>query len=386
MSVRIELRRDAGRLGRRAGPWIRRRQVRRIQGPPDPLALARVVDHRGDTLGWGLHSPDSDIVVRLLAWGDDPPPDDWLGVSIGASLAARDRLGFAATETDAYRVINSEGDRLPGLTVDRYASTHVVVLTTAPMAARRSAIEAALRAHGAGPIVVLVPETAARHEGIEAGLWGDAPRELSFTEYGIALACPGPPGQKTGAYLDQRENRHVVAKLAAGHGGRMLDLGCHVGGFSVHAASRGVDCLAVDQSEGALAYARRNAQPFAGRVSTLRTDMFGRLDEPELSGPFGTIVLDPPKIAANKRDRGRALGALGEMVARLLPRTAPYGSFVLCSCSHHVDRDDLDALVVRAAKDSPWVRVLALGPGPDHPVWPGHAEGEYLRVNVYQRR
>jgi 23S rRNA (cytosine1962-C5)-methyltransferase len=337
-------------------------------------------------LGWGLYSPESDIVVRLLTWGDAPPDEDWLAVRIAAAFEARARLGLDRDGTDAYRMINSEGDRLPGLTVDRYRDTRVVAITTAPMAARRDAIEAALRERGASKTIVLVPESAAAREGIEAGAWGDAPSELCFSEHGLTLACPAPPAQKTGAYLDQRDNRRIVAALAAGHGGPMLDLGCHVGGFSVHAARAGVSSVAVDQSKTALAYVRRNAEPFPDRVSTVRDDMFGPLDAPSLAGPFGTIVFDPPKVAANKRDRSRALSAVGQVVRRLLPRVDDAGFFVACSCSHHVGREDLDALVSQNARGSAWVRVLALGPGPDHPVLPGHAEGEYLRVNVYQRR
>lgn len=383
MTVRIELRRDAGSVGPGHGPWIRRRQVARELGPPDPLALATVIDRRGDVLGWGLYSPDSDIVVRMLGWQAEPPPDDWLGARMQYAIDSRRRLGLEEEGTTGYREINSEGDDLPGLVVDRYEDVRVAQLTTAPMAARREQIVAQL-SRDCDAVICTVPEGAAKREGTEPGQWGPQLERLSFAEYGLRFECPAPPGQKTGAYFDQRDNRARVARIARGHGGSLLDLGCHVGGFSVHAAARGVQCVAVDQSRKALSYAADNAAAAGVRVELIATDMFGALDEPALAGPFGTIVLDPPKVATSRRDRGRALGAMRRLLGVTAPRVAPHGHLVLCSCSHHIGPDDLDGLMLLAPGG--WTRTATLGPGLDHPVLPGHAEGRYLSVLVYQRR
>jgi 23S rRNA (cytosine1962-C5)-methyltransferase len=384
--VRIELRRDAGRIGPEAGPWIRKNQIARMLGVPDPHVLAQIVDRKGDPLAWGLVSAVSTITVRVLGWGAAPPPDDWLERRLAAALAARGAYGFESAGTTGYRLVNSEGDGLPGLTVDRYGEDVVVQLGTAPMAAREAEVLAWWRANWRGAIHVTVPEGAARAEGLTATARDGAGGSLHFLEHHLRFEVPAPPAQKTGAYFDQRANRRTVAQLAKHHGGPLLDLGCHVGGFALHARKAGVDVVALDRSRTVLAHAASNAanNGLSG-IEWVEADMFERLDHPALTGPFGTIVVDPPKIAAKKSDVDRAQGALGRIVKELAPRLLPGGHLVLCSCGHHMGREHLDRVMIDDARHG-WSRVLALSAGVDHPVAPGHREGEYLRVNVYQRR
>ncbi|MCB9567540.1 MAG: class I SAM-dependent methyltransferase [Myxococcales bacterium] len=388
MSVRIELRREHSRHGPAEGPWIRRRWIARTLGPPDPASLACVVDHRGEVRGWGLYGPESELTVRLLTFGSEAPPEGWLEARLAAALRARAALGLERQGTSGVREVNSEGDGLPGLVIDRYGPVRVLQITTAAMAARQGAIVAWLKEHAPGDIFVIHPQSAAEREGfvpepvIAAGI-----ERLAFAEHGIDFEVPAPPSQKTGAYFDQRENRRRIAELAAGHGGPLLDLGTHVGGFAIHAAAAGVTAVGVDQSAPALALAAANAarNGVAERCAWVRADLFGELDDPQLAGPFGTIVVDPPKIASSPRDLGRALKALRACLARVIPRLADDGFLVICSCSHHLGREHLDQALT-GASSALWTRLLALGPGADHPVLPGHVEGEYLRVNVYQRR
>lgn len=389
MTTRVELRRDAGRVGPEAGPWIRRRQVGKVRGPADPASLVQVVDHRDHVLAWGLVSPDGELAVRIVQHGAAPPPEDWLERRLHAALAARAALGLAGDpQTTAYREVNSEGDAIPGLTVDRYGDDRVIQIATPAIAARRGAIVEFFAGRTPGRVFVFAPESAAAREGFDLApqLHGDE-ATLAFKEHGLAFSVPAPPAQKTGAYLDQRDNRRFAAELALRAGGPLLDVGCHAGGFAVHAAARGVAAVGVDQSERALAAARANAarNGLSERTAWVNADMFGPLDDPALAGPFGAVVFDPPKIASGSQGRERAVGAMARSLARLLPRVRPGGFLLACSCSYHVDRADLDAALL-AAGGPPFARVHALGPGPDHPVWPGHAEGEYLRVNVYQRR
>ncbi len=418
MLVRVELRRDAGRFDRRSGPWIRRRQVSRVLGPPDPTALAELVSHRGETLGFGLYSPDSGIVVRLLSLGATPPSETWLDDRISVALAARASLGLGVEggDTDGYREINSEGDGLPGLVVDRFGDQRVIQVTTAPMAARIEAIAAQLRACiGVEGTVVLAPEAAAVKEHFTPGcrrfdahgaelssdteLSSDAPHPgfgpLHWREGELLLQAPAPPGQKTGAYHDQRLNRRRFAALAAVQAGPVLDLGCHVGGFAIAAArarraagAAPVPTVAVDQSKVALAAAEANAAANEVTIETVRADMFGALDDPALAGPFGAIVFDPPKVAGERRDLKRALGAMTRVVTKLLARLDRGGVMAVCSCSHHLGVPELDAAMFDAAErcGRACTRIATWGPGPDHPVWLNHAQGEYLRVAVYQRR
>lgn len=346
----------------------------------------QVIDRRGDPLGWGLPSESSAIAVRMLGWGADPPPDDWLARRLRRAFTARSTQGFADQPTTGIRMVNSEGDGLPGLVVDRYDETLVVQLTTAPMAARRDAILSELRSLHPGPIHTVLPTTAAKLEGFEAGVVreGDDPW-LRFIEHGLRLQVPAPPSHKTGAYFDQRANRRWVAELARAGEGPLLDLGCHVGGFGLHAAAAGVPAVGVDQSAAMLELARDNAaRNDLGNLSFIEADMFGPLDDPQLAGPFGTMVIDPPKMAARRRDVDRAAGAMRRLVGRVAPRLRPGGHVALCSCSHHLGVDQLDACILATAGS--WTRVAVRGADVDHPIAPAHVEGEYLRVAVYQRR
>jgi 23S rRNA (cytosine1962-C5)-methyltransferase len=410
MSVRVELRRDAGKVGPTHGVWIRRRQVARVLGPPDPSAVAEVVDHRGRALGVGLYSPESAIVVRLLCFSTEPRRalgsdragsspgtgaqlgPSWLRDRLAAALAARASLGLGGLgQTTGYREVNSEGDGLPGLVVDRFGADRVVQITTAPMHVRRAAIVAALTELDppTGATIVLAPAGAAAKEGFEPGVelvGGEQPERLTWREHGRTFTAPAPPGQKTGAYHDQRDNREQFAALVRGRG-PVLDLGAHVGGFAIAAAARGSTVVAVDQSAAALAAVERNAAAngVGERVTTVAADMFARLDDPRLAGPFAGVVFDPPKIASSSRDVGRALGAMTKTLAQLHSRVVPQGVLAICSCSHHLGLDELDRAMLDASGGAGWTRIASWGAGPDHPISPGHAEGEYLRVRVYLR-
>lgn len=399
--VRVELRRDVGRVGAHrerqsqgeriasalatlGGPWVRRQQITRFLGTPDPHVVAQVVDHWGEHVGWGLVSPVSSITVRMLSFEDARPGDDWLSERLASAFANRDALGLVAAGTSGFRCVNSEGDGIPGLVVDRYGDALVVQLTTAPIAAREAEIGEWLGARWSGPIHYVVPDAAAKFEGLGATPRAEETGVLEFTEHGLRFATAAPPSQKTGAYFDQRDNRALVAGLAAAHGGALLDVGCHVGGFALHAARRGVAAVGLDRSTLALDHARRNAAENGLVATFVEGDMFARFADDALAGPFGTIVFDPPKLASKKDDVDAALGTLARTVASLAARLAPGGHLVVCSCSHHIGREQLDRAMMRLP--APFTRTHALGAGPDHPVALGHREGEYLRVNVYRAR
>lgn len=390
VSTRVELRRDAGRIGPQDGPWIRRRQVGKIWGPADPETLAELTDHREQTLGWGLVAPESEIPLRLLCFGAAPPPADWLARRMHAARAGRAALGLGeqGAATTGFRLINSEGDGLPGLTVDCYGPDTVIQIATAAMATRQAQIAEIVAGFTPGRVFITSPQQTAEREGFVPNqvLHGEDAM-LNFRELGLEFEVPAPPAQKTGAYLDQRENRALVARLARASGGRLLDVGCHVGGFALHAAALGVDTVGLDQSARALDCARSNAARcgLAERMAWVQGDMFGPLDDPALAGPFGVVVYDPPRVASNPRDVSRASGAMAGSLNRLLPRVQAGGFAVVCSCSQHLGGEVLDAALLEAGHGT-WTRVYTLGPGPDHPVWPGHREGAYLRVHVYQRR
>jgi 23S rRNA (cytosine1962-C5)-methyltransferase len=408
MAVRIELRRDAGKIDPGRARWIRQRQVARVLGPPDPMAIAELVDHRGTVLAHGLYSPESQILLRVLSAGPQPPAHDWLERRLTAALAGRVGLGLGSGVTTGFREVNSEGDGLPGLVVDRFGDWRVVQITTAPIAARRHAILAWLgeRAPLRGGEILLMSESAAAREGFAAGtevhpreLASEGPRELEWVEHAVPFTAPfrlpgadGPAMQKTGAYHDQRDNRRRFAELVAARGidaPRVLDLGCHVGGFAIAAARLGARVVAVDQSAAVLDCLRRNAAAnhVGERIEAVKADMFGDLvGAPALVGPFHAVIFDPPKIASSRRDLPRAIKAMARTLARVLPRLADAGVVAVCSCSHHLGWDELERTVLDAAGSVGVTRIARWGAGVDHPIAPGHDEGEYLRVAVYQRR
>lgn len=384
MSTRVELRREASRYTPLDGPWIRKRQISKIWGAADPASLAALTDYRDQTLAWGLLAPDTEIPLRVISFGEKQPPADWLTRRLDAALAAR--APISSPDTTAYREVNSEGDGLPGLTVDRYGDDRVVQVATAAMASRLPQLREYFSGRTPGRVFVTSPTGAPERESFPAPAPEHGDATLEFREHGLVIRVPAPPAQKTGAYLDQRDNRRLLAELARRTGGPMLDVGCHVGGFALHAAALGVPTVGVDQSAKALAHAAANAaaNDLTERMRWVEADMFGALDDPGLAGPFGALVFDPPKISSSARDVVRATGAMTGALARLLPRVTPGGFAAVCSCSHHLGRTELDTAVLSAG--GLWTRVHALGPGADHPVWPGHVEGDYLRVNVYQRR
>jgi 23S rRNA (cytosine1962-C5)-methyltransferase len=265
-----------------------------------------------------------------------------------------------------------------------------------------------------GGEILLMSESAAGREGFEAGIEvhprdpaSEGPSVLEWLEHGMRFAAPfrspgsqGPAMQKTGAYHDQRDNRRRFAALVAARGidePRVLDLGCHVGGFAIASARLGARVVAVDQSVAVLDHLRRNAaaNQVSERVETVAADMFGELDllaMPALAGPFHAVIFDPPKIASSRRDLPRAIKAMARTLSRVLPRLAEAGVVAVCSCSHHLGWDELERSVLDASNSAGMAgmagitRIAQWGAGFDHPIAPGHDEGQYLRVAVYQRR
>ena len=385
--VRAQLKRHSSHRASSLSTWIRRTSISRIGGAPSPEQFAHVFDHRGDPLGVGLYSPDSEITIRMLHRGAAPLEANWLERRVHAAIQRRATLMPGGTT--GYREINAEGDGLPGLTVDRYGTHRVVQITTAPMFVRRDEIARALDTIDPRPTTWLVPATASKREAIPTICEGPSVEALHYRELGLELETDPPPAQKTGAYHDQRENRARVAEIAQRHGGRLLDLGCHIGGFSLHAAARGVSCVAVDQSEAALTRVASNAaKNNLGSIVPVRADIFRPLEHPELQGTFGAIVFDPPKMASAARDVNRALDAMERTLSQLIPRLDPGGTLIVCSCSHHLDITAIDRAIARTSVRiaEPMLRIERRGPGLDHPCCPFHPEGGYLSVGLYTRR
>ena len=368
---------------RRRHPWLLDGSIARVDGAPAAGDWVRIHTESGEILGYGFYSPASRLRVRVLHFGKEAPAESLLEERIAAAVARRVGDPLLAG-VDALRLVNAEGDALPGLVADRYGDVVVVRLTSAGMARRRDAIAAALeRASGARFGVLRADAAAARREGIAAesgALWGGAaPARVAIVERGRRYLVDVAHGQKTGFYLDQRDARDLVMRLAAGR--RVLDLFAYTGGFAVAAARGGAASLClVESSADALALARENltANEVTAPAELVRGDAF---EYARAQGDrFDLIVVDPPPLARAHRDVPSAARAYKDVLLGALRRAAPDAWLLAFSCSHHVGQELFAKIAAGAATDAQRdVQVQGvLGAPSDHPVSLHHPEGGYL--------
>jgi 23S rRNA (cytosine1962-C5)-methyltransferase len=371
------------RSARRRHPWVLSGAVDRVEGGEEPGAWARLVSAEGETIGFGHWSPQSQIRVRLLTFGAEAPSDDLIVERIEQAVARRAGDPLIG-DTDAMRLVNAEGDALPGLVVDRYADVLVVRFSTAGMDARRALIADALRrATGASSALERPDAPAARREGIavqQGPLWGDPPKDpIAITERGRNYRVDVGAGQKTGFYLDQRDARDLVQSLASGR--RVLDLFAYTGGFSVAAAQGGAQSIAVVESSAeAIETAERHLEPWATSIPLrfAREDAFAYTRRAE--GPWDLLIVDPPPLARRSGDVDRAARAYKDLLLFALKRAAPAAVVLGFSCSHHVGADLFRKIAFGASLDAgrPLQVLRELGAPADHPVALDHPEGRYL--------
>ena len=359
-------------------PWIYRTDV--YDEPRDAPGVVTVTDRRGRHLGQALHSPASEIRLRLLTTGRGPIDATWWADRIAA--ATRRRARIPAT---AYRAVHGEGDGLPSLVVDRYGPYVVAQLLSAGLERVRAdvldGIDAALAPEG---ILLRNDTTVRRHEGLplEVALArGTVPDTVAVEEAGVRYLAAPRTGQKTGAFLDQRENRVLVAEHTGA--GRALDLFTYHGSFALHLARRAGEVVAVDSSADALARGRENAAlNELTNITWREANAFDLLRELERREElFDTIVLDPPAFAKSKQSVARALAGYKEINLRAMRLVAPGGVLFTCSCSYHVTRAVFLDMLGDAAKDAGRrLQLLAVtGAGQDHPELVNVPETGYLK-------
>ena len=360
-------------------PWIYRTDV--YAEPHDAPGITAVTDRRGRHLGQALYSPASEIRLRLLTRGTEPIDAAWWGAQIGAAAARR-----AAITDSAYRVVHAEGDGLPSLVVDRYGPCVIAQLLSAGLESVRDDVLAGIRS-ALNPDGILLRNDAGirRHEGLPLEVvpaYGTVPQVLEVMEHGIRYLAAPWSGQKTGAFLDQRENRALVGE-AAPAGGRALDLFTYHGSFALHLARAAAQVVAVDSSEEALARGRENASVNGlTNIVWREANAFDLLRELERQAErFDTIVLDPPAFAKTKESLARALAGYKEINLRAMRLLVPGGVLFSCSCSYHVNRAAFADMLAAAARDSG--RRLQLlrwtGAGRDHPEILNVPETGYLK-------
>ncbi|HET6882135.1 MAG TPA: class I SAM-dependent rRNA methyltransferase [Pirellulales bacterium] len=384
-------------------PWVLDSAVERVEGGPADGDVVELYSGRGEWIARGLYNGQSRIRLRLYTWRSDEPLDEqfWrrrLQAAIDWRAALCDPSGQRAM-----RLVFSEGDGLSGLIVDRYGDYLVVQFAALAIAQRAELIVGLLveLLHPRGVIVRYDRDIArlegarlegARLEGLAGAVgdevaWGEAPAGPAFIEeHGIRYGVDLSVGQKTGFFLDQRENRRVAAGYFRGR--PVLDLFCYSGGFSLCASRLGgaVEVLGVDSSPKAIALAKANAE--LNEVTNVRFecgDAFRTLESLAAAGKrFGGIVLDPPKFARRRQAVEEALRAYHKLNCMALDVLEPGGVLVTCSCSGHVSREDfLHTLADVAQRTGRDIQILEQrGASPDHPTSATCLESEYLKCFV----
>lgn len=365
----------------RRHPWLLSGSVDRVEGDPLPGAWVALRSSKGDLLGHGHWSPTSQIRVRILSFGDAAVDDTLIEARIASALARRDK-DPALRGTNALRLINAEGDALPGLIVDRYADALVLRPGSAGMFSRQTLIGETLRRLTGASVALARPDPrSARREGIESQpsvLWGEVPKEPVAIEEGARRYLVDlQGGQKTGFYLDQRLSRGRVESVA--QGARMLDLFAYTGGFSLAAAHGGAgEITAVDSSAPALALAEEHLHGALCTTRVVQADAFQFVRDDAAS--YDLIVVDPPPLARRSGDTNRALRAYKDVILHALYRAAPDANVFVFCCSHHVAPELFRKVVFGASIDAKKsLQVIEeLSSPSDHPVALDHPQGRYL--------
>jgi len=366
-------------------PWIWAQAVKRVEGDAAPGDVVDVCDHDGRFIARGFYNAQSQIACRLASWRPDEPLDDrWLRGRLASALAVRRRLGLPNERTTAYRLVNSEGDGLPGLVVDAYGEVLAVQFTTLGMKLRQADVGRALGDLLSPRGIMEVTSGAfAQAEGFAAAggvLFGQVDDHVACTEDGLRFDVDLWDGQKTGLYLDQRDSRVLFGSLA--RGARVLDLYCYVGGFALQAVRGGAASVtAVDTSSRALARARAHAELNGAHFETVEADAF-RFLTAAAPRSFDLAVIDPPKFARSRKDLQAALKGYRRLNALTFSACADGALILSCCCSQLVSPSDFERAIAGAAKDGGRrVRVLrSLSQPADHPVPPAFGEGSYLKV------
>ena len=395
ISTRGATRLDSGHV------WVYRSDLENKDALP-PGSLIRVADHRGKPLGTAFYSSSSQIAIRMLS------PQAISAAELPTVLQQRIRAAIAhrklvVRDSDACRLIFSEADFLPGLIVDRYKDLLSVQFLTQAMdspevrkvvlATLKDDLKPAAIIERVEPRVRELEQLPARDSQL---LHGTASK-TTFTingdaTTGVHFHYDALHGQKTGAFLDQRENYAAAARYASGRlGGKALDVFCYQGGFALHLAPHCESVTGVDSSRPALEVAEENAQLNQQKthkeIEWIEANAFDLLKDYASAGhQYDIIVLDPPAFAKTKRDLAAAARGYKELNLRALKMLRPGGILVTCSCSYHVSEQELHDIVVAASLDAK--RTLRLlekrVQSQDHPIIPTIPETAYLKALILQ--
>jgi 23S rRNA (cytosine1962-C5)-methyltransferase len=361
-------------------PWVFSGAIERVQGPSQ-AALAEVYGSQDQFLGLGLFSPQSQISVRMLTTQKVAIDSLFFEQKLQTAWSWR-RLLYEGTSTNAFRWINSEGDGLSGLIVDCFGPVLAVQFLSAGLELYRQTLLPLLMKQSGATAIFERSDSASRlEEGLEKKSgWivgsAESPIEVCENEKRFLIDFAG--GQKTGFFLDQKENRQKVSCFSSGR--TVLDLFCYSGGFSIYAAKAGArEIVSVDASSEALALVSQNAKLNHVNVTTQEADVFDFLRQD--SRLFDEIILDPPAFAKKKADLERGCRGYKDVNRLAFQKLSPGGLLWTFSCSQQVDRQLFQQIVFAAAYESKkTIQVVGhLDQAKDHPYLITHLEGQYLK-------
>jgi 23S rRNA (cytosine1962-C5)-methyltransferase len=365
--------------------WVYSNEIDIAQSPLKSLApgtLCRFEESRGKPIGIGYVNPNTLLCGRLLTGKGDATIDtDWLIRRIESALALRKRI----YPTPHYRLIYGESDGLPGLIVDRYGDVLVAQLTTAGMESLKAhvieALQSAIKPRG----ILLRNDTSARElEGLPLyeEVIGDVPEQGEVVEGGCRFVAPIRSGQKTGWFYDQADNRARLHRYAKG--ARVLDVFSYVGAWAIRAMKFGAQSVTcVDSSEPALQVAHENAERNGFEIEAMQGEALDVLKALRSEGrQFEIVIVDPPALIKRRKDYDAGVEHYATLNRAALNLLTPDGILVACSCSHHMEEESLQRVVLREARrHGRRLQILERGEqGPDHPVHPAIPETRYLKA------
>lgn len=369
--------------------WVYANEAARIDGKDKNGALAEVRASDGRFIGKGYINHLSKILVRIFLRGDEEDGEELYEARIAEAAKLRGRV-FAGQDTDCYRLLFAEADGLPALIIDRYADVFVLQCLSLGVAQRKTwAVNALVKLFSPRGIYERGDVAVRQKEGLplESGvLYGEVPDEVIVRENGLLMAVDVKRGQKTGYFLDQKENRFAVRRYC--RDAEVLDCFCNSGGFSVNAATAAKSVTAVDISQFALDNVAENARLNGfTNIATMRADVFDALRAFRAEGrSFDTVILDPPafcKSAAEVKDAYRGYRDINLTAMKIV---RPGGFLVSCSCSHYMTAPLFEKMLAESARlAGKRAKVLEVRvQAPDHPALLAAEETSYLKVFILQ--
>ncbi|GCD76873.1 SAM-dependent methyltransferase [Thermaurantimonas aggregans] len=372
-------------------PWIFSGALRNIPKSATEGTPVFIADAKGTIRGIGFLSSGS-IAVRILSWTTEKLPVEYfIDQKIKAAIHTREQLGFfSSAETDCFRLIFGEGDGLPGLVVDYYAGYCIVQCHHLGMYHARESIYGALQRHLGSRLTAIYDKSAdALHDATLENQWavGEPTKQIIAREYGHKFLIDFQQGQKTGFFIDQRENRKLLSRLCTGKS--VLNTFSYTGGFSIYAIATGArEVVSLDISQRAIDLLEKNLeinQLDLSKHTSLATDAFDYLTH--LERTFDIIVLDPPAFAKSHRVTHNAVIGYKRLNALAMSKLAPGGLLMTYSCSQNISEELFLNTVTSAAMDTgiDFQILHRLHQPADHPVSIYHPEGRYLKGLVLKK-